>query len=69
MGILSPISIKLRLFYHSILAIFPPNNPQDEQKERSHERLGIFRVLARSRESMTICHESEEVYTSDPETP
>ena len=47
-----------------ILALFPPN-PQARRKERSHERLGIFKVLARSREPITICHESEEVHTSD----
>ena len=49
------------------LAIFPLN-PQGERKERSHGRLGIFKVLARNRESMTLCHNSEEVYTSDSDT-
>ena len=31
MGVLSPISIKLRLFYHSILAIFPPNTKPNDK--------------------------------------
>lgn len=43
-------------------------NPQDEQKECGHERLGIFKVLASNREPITLCHENEEVYTSDFDT-
>ncbi len=47
-----------------ILALFPPN-PQGGRKERSHGRLEKSKALARNREPMTICHENEEVYTSD----
>ena len=45
-------------------AFFPPN-PQARRKERSHDRLGKCRKKAESRETITLCHESEEVYTSD----
>jgi hypothetical protein len=51
-----------------ILALLSPN-PLGERKERSHDRLEKCRKKAESREPITICHESEEVYTSDPETP
>ena len=51
----------------SFFAIFPPN-PQAKRKERSHDRLEKYRKKAESRETITICHESEEVHTSDPET-
>ena len=47
-----------------ILALNPPN-PQGERKERSHGRLGKSKALARNKEPITICHENEEVYTSD----
>ena len=33
-------------FYLIILVIFP-SNPQANQKQRSHDRLGIFKVIAR----------------------
>ena len=56
------------LIYGLILALFPPK-PQANQKERSHGRLGIFKVLARSSELITICHKNEEVYPSDSDTP
>jgi hypothetical protein len=47
-----------------ILALVPPN-PHGELKERSHEALGFFKTIAENRGTMIICHESEEVYTSD----
>ena len=47
-----------------ILALFLPN-PQARRKERSHEPLGKSRKKAESREPMTLCHENEEVHTSD----
>ena len=40
-------------------------HPQARRKERSHEALGFFKTIAESREPNTICHENEEVYTSD----
>ena len=51
----------------TILALFPPN-PQIERKERSHGRLEKSRQKAESREPITLCHENEEVYTSDSDT-
>jgi hypothetical protein len=56
--------LKKVLAFSRLSLIFPPN-PQADQKEHSHGRLGIFKVLARNREPTTICHENEEVYTSD----
>ena len=44
---------------------FIPANPQDERKERSHERLGKCKKKAKSREPITLCHENEEVYAPD----
>lgn len=51
----------------TILALFPPN-PQGERKERSHEALEKYRKKAESRETITIRHENEDVYTSDSDT-
>ena len=48
-------------------AFFPPN-PQARRKERSHGRLEKSRKKAESREPITICHENEEVHTSDSDT-
>ena len=51
-----------------ILALVPPN-PQGEQKERSHGRLEKCRKKAENSELITLCHESEEICTSDLNTP
>jgi len=47
-----------------ILAIFPPN-PQDNRKERNHERLGKNKKQLKKGKTETICREDQEVYTSD----
>ena len=47
-----------------ILAVLSPN-PQARRKERSHEALGKCKKKAENREPTTLCHESEDVYTSD----
>ena len=57
-----------KVYTKGTLETFFPPNPQARRKERSHELLGISKVLARSRESMTLCHENEEVQASDSDT-
>jgi membrane carboxypeptidase/penicillin-binding protein PbpC len=59
--------MKIKKDYYLILAIFPPN-PQANQKDRNNDRLEKSRKKAESREPITICHENEEVHTSDSDT-